>query len=174
MKTYYYTDGNCQYGPFSFDELKEKNIHPTSMIWFEGLENWTPAIHIKELREFFPDVPPPVKKISSSTVAQHKTDAGPNHFQVPPKNWFVESLLLTIFCCPPFGIPALIAASKVEGRFYAGDIEGAKRAAAEAQKWTKIGFFVGIGIVGLYILVFVIQFLFLAGSFFSIFSNLPK
>ena len=69
---------------------------------------------------------------------------------VPPKSWMVESILATLFCCLPFGIAGIVNASKVESKFYAGDIAGAKRASDEAGKWTKVSFFIGIGVVVLY------------------------
>lgn len=76
--------------------------------------------------------------------------------QKPPKSWLVESILVTIFCCLPFGIAGIINASKVESRFYAGDIDGANRSSAEAGKWTKISFWVGVAAVALYIIVWVL------------------
>ncbi|MDA7748273.1 CD225/dispanin family protein [Bacteroidia bacterium] len=69
---------------------------------------------------------------------------------LPPKSWMVESILVTLFCCLPFGIAGIVNASKVESKFYAGDIAGAKRASDEAGKWTKVSFFIGIGVVVLY------------------------
>lgn len=68
----------------------------------------------------------------------------------PPKNWLVESILVTLLCCLPFGIAGIVYASKVESRFYAGDIEGAEASAREAAKWTKIGFFSGLAVIVLY------------------------
>ena len=69
---------------------------------------------------------------------------------LPPKSWMVESILVTLFCCLPFGIAGIVNASKVESKFYAGDIAGAKRASEEAGKWTKVSFFIGIGGIVLY------------------------
>jgi hypothetical protein len=71
----------------------------------------------------------------------------------PPKNWLVESILVTIFCCLPLGIVGIINAAKVNTAFYAGDYEGAEIASEEAKKWTKIGFFVGLGFVVLYVIL---------------------
>lgn len=81
----------------------------------------------------------------------------------PPKNWLVESILVTILCCLPFGIVGIINASKVESKFFAGDIDGAERAAAEARKWTMIGFWIGIACIALY-LIFVAFFVFFAAK----------
>ncbi len=74
----------------------------------------------------------------------------------PPKSWLVESILVTLFCCLPFGIAGIVNASKVESRFYAGDADGALRASLEAAKWTKIGFFTAIVGWVLYLLVVVV------------------
>ena len=76
--------------------------------------------------------------------------------QRPPKSWLLESILVTLFCCLPFGIAGIVNASKVESRFYAGDIDGANRSSAEAGKWTKIGFWVGLAVVVLYIVIWVV------------------
>jgi peptidoglycan biosynthesis protein MviN/MurJ (putative lipid II flippase) len=70
----------------------------------------------------------------------------------PPKNWLVESILVTLFCCLPFGIAGIVYASQVSSKFAAGDHVGAMQASKDAAKWTKIGFFVGLGIMVLYII----------------------
>lgn len=69
---------------------------------------------------------------------------------VRPKNWLVESILVTIFCCLPFGIAGIVFASQVNTKFDAGDHAGALKASQDAGKWTKIGFFVGIACIVIY------------------------
>jgi hypothetical protein len=73
--------------------------------------------------------------------------------QFPPKTWLVESILVTLFCCLPFGIVGIVNAANVESRFRAGDVTGAESASKEAGRWTKIGFFVGLGAIVLYFLL---------------------
>ncbi|MDA0196175.1 MAG: CD225/dispanin family protein [Bacteroidetes bacterium] len=75
---------------------------------------------------------------------------------VRPKNWLVESILVTIFCCLPFGIAAIVNSANVNSRFDTGDIEGAKNASAAAGKWTKIGFFVGLVLMIVYFIFYAI------------------
>lgn len=70
----------------------------------------------------------------------------------PPKNWLAESILVTIFCCLPFGIVGIVNASQVNSRFASGDYEGALSASREAGKWTKLGFWIGMGLIALYII----------------------
>lgn len=76
---------------------------------------------------------------------------------IPPKTWLVESILVTLFCCLPFGIAGIVYATRVETLFYAGQIEAAERASREAGKWTKVSFWVGLGCALLYILFWVIS-----------------
>jgi hypothetical protein len=63
---------------------------------------------------------------------------------VRPKNWLVESILVTIFCCLPFGIAGIVNAASVDSKYRAGDYSGAAESSKQAAKWTKIGFWVGL------------------------------
>lgn len=77
--------------------------------------------------------------------------------QTPPKNWLVESILVTIFCCQPFGIVGIVFALMVNRNYAAGDYDSALQASKDAAKWTKIGFWIGAGLV---ISVFIFIFFF--------------
>ena len=44
----------------------------------------------------------------------------------------------------------------MSSKFASGDYDGSLRASQEAAKWTKIGFWVGIGVIALYFLFFVV------------------
>ena len=52
-----------------------------------------------------------------------------------PKDFLALSILSTIMCCLPFGIPAIINASKVENLWNKGDYSGAEEASKKAKKW---------------------------------------
>jgi len=69
-----------------------------------------------------------------------------------PKNWLVESILVTIFCCLPFGIAGIVFAAQVNSKYDAADYDGALKASKDAGKWTKIGFFVGIAVIVLVVI----------------------
>lgn len=70
----------------------------------------------------------------------------------PPKNWLIESILVTLFCCLPFGIVGIINAAKVDSNWYAGRKEIAISASNDAKKWTKVSLFCGIICIFLYII----------------------
>ncbi len=79
----------------------------------------------------------------------HNQNVNPNFSgsNLPPKNWLIESILVTVLCCLPLGIIGIINASSVEGKFVKGDIEGAAKAAQMAKTMvliSAISGFVGI------------------------------
>jgi len=59
MKKYFLHDGSESSGPFTIEELKEKNIVKTTPVWFDGLEHWKTADDIPELTRLFVYEPPP-------------------------------------------------------------------------------------------------------------------
>ena len=67
-----------------------------------------------------------------------------SHIPVRPKTWLVESILVTILCCLPFGIVGIIFAAKVNSLYDQTNYEEAKRTSANAKKWTIIGFTIGL------------------------------
>ena len=60
MKKYYYSDGQNQFGPYDIEELKEKQIKKETLVWYEGLGNWSKAGDIQDLAVLFKSVPPPL------------------------------------------------------------------------------------------------------------------
>lgn len=63
---------------------------------------------------------------------------------IRPKNWLVESILVTILCCLPFGIVGIINASKVNSLYDQGLYDESIRSSANAKKWTMIGLIIGV------------------------------
>lgn len=177
MKKYFYTDGHTNFGPFTLDELKYKNITTETYVWYEGMGDWKKANEVSELASLFSSntssPPNPFQTTEQSAGNNppidpyHNTQRGKTYdpsLNIVPKTWLVESILVTILCCLPFGIVGIINAAKVESRFYAGDLNGAQRASDEAKKWTKIGFIVSIITTSLYILLMILG---LVGSIFN-------
>lgn len=76
--------------------------------------------------------------------------------KIQPKNYLVESILITIFCCQPFGIVGIVFSSQVNSKYASGDYEGALQASKEAKKWTKWGFISGLVVVGLVMIMYAI------------------
>lgn len=63
-----------------------------------------------------------------------------------PKNYLVESILVTIFCCLVLGIVGIVHAAKVNSEYAAGNYDGAAAASKQAKTWTMWGFIIGLAI----------------------------
>ena len=59
-------------------------------------------------------------------------------------NYLVQAILVTLFCCVPFGIVAIVYAAQVNGKVALGDMEGAWRTSRSARNWAWISFGVGL------------------------------
>ena len=60
MKKYFYSNGKEKHGPLGLDELKQKDISEETLIWFEGLDDWTPAGELDEIKPVLELQPPPI------------------------------------------------------------------------------------------------------------------
>jgi len=60
-------------------------------------------------------------------------------------NYLVPAII-SIFCCWPLAIPAIIFATQVNGKVTAGDIAGAQDASKKAKMFSFIA--IGIGLLG--------------------------
>lgn len=73
--------------------------------------------------------------------------------RVEVKSGLVLAILVTLLCCIPFGIVAIVYAAKVSGLVAAGDIAGAKEAARKSNMWSWISF--GVGLVANIIMIII-------------------
>ncbi|MCI9607949.1 MAG: DUF4339 domain-containing protein [Muribaculaceae bacterium] len=160
---YFIPDSNNQpQGPFNIEQLRARGITPDTLVYNEQLGNWTPAAQVPELATYlFGGAQNPMslpnggyQSCNQPPYPQYAPGMADNQMpQVAPKTWLVESILVTLFCCLPFGIVGIIKAASVDSKFRSGDYAGAQLASQEAGKWTKWGFFCGIGVSVLYLLL---------------------
>lgn len=158
MDKYFIMVNGQQMGPFTMQEIKERGFSTESYVYSKSLGDWkklseVPSFHRVEIEQ--PPIYSPEPKAEQYSVPQSNQGPGQSNYVNPgrpPKTWLVESILVTLFCCLPFGIAGIVNAAKVESRFAIGDSAGAIRASEEAAKWTRISFWIGIVIGGLYFL----------------------
>jgi hypothetical protein len=76
-------------------------------------------------------------------------------------NYLVQAILVTVFCCLWFGIPAIIFAAQVNGKAAAGDIAGATDSSRKAKMWCWIalgcGLFFDLAYIGFLITVAIVE-----------------
>ena len=59
-------------------------------------------------------------------------------------NYLVPSILVTLCCCLPFGIVAIVYAAQVNSKLAAGDVTGATVASRNARMWCIIAAITGV------------------------------
>jgi uncharacterized membrane protein YvbJ len=64
-----------------------------------------------------------------------------------PRNFLALSILATLFCCLPFGIPAIIFAAQVDSNWNAGRYQEARDASRKAKTWMLVSVILGALIV---------------------------
>lgn len=79
-----------------------------------------------------------------------------NENRVAPDNNLVWAILATLLCCWPFGIPAIISASKVDKLWMSGQHEQAIAASNDAKKWATISAGAAIVLWIIYILIIIV------------------
>ena len=66
-------------------------------------------------------------------------------------NYLVQSILVTICCCLIPGIVAIVYSAQVNGKFQAGDYDGARRCSRLAYIWAWVSFGLGASCLLLYL-----------------------
>ncbi|MCM1517027.1 MAG: CD225/dispanin family protein [Pseudoflavonifractor sp.] len=162
---YYIVVNNQHQGPYTVDELKAMNIAPDTYVWCEGMPDWVRATDVEEIRQGMvgpsiptipssgPSVPPP-----SIPNPQPAYTAAQQQPVVQPKSWLVESILVTLFCCLPFGIVGIVKAAETNSAISRGDFAAAEASSRDAGKWVKLGFWIGLAVMVVYIIFYVVVF----------------
>ena len=151
MEWYYAKHGEKQ-GPVSLADLRSMvvtgEVAQTDLVWRKGMAGQVPEISGVDSE---PPANPVVSPASGSQTPQAEVGiARPvAHERIP--NYLVQSILVTILCCWPFGIPAIISAAKVDGLVARGDIAGAMDASKKAKTWTWVSFGSAMVFVVLYL-----------------------
>ncbi len=67
-----------------------------------------------------------------------------------PNNYLVWSILVTLFCCLPFGIVAIVKSSQVNGLWAQGRYAEAQASADSAKKWVIWSVVAGVVVAVIY------------------------
>lgn len=147
---WYYSKSNTQLGPVTEDELRAKlssgEVSQADLIWKEGMADWLPASRVPEFssRTVPPAMMSPVvsslENVSSSPYTSPVAPSYPSPAMMGAAvpNYLWQSIVVTLFCCLPFGIVAIVYAAKVDSLRASGDFHGASAASASAKTWCLV------------------------------------
>lgn len=158
MLKFYYIDDMTkqQCGPFGLQELSSRNIRPETLVWRSGMPDWTRADNVQELSFLFDSkipvpqikeekeervVPSTSSVINNTPSSNSRPDTSYNGSDVQPmpKNWMIEAVLLSIFCCSPISVVGIFYALKVERLYNAKEYDASVRASNLARNWALLG-----------------------------------
>jgi hypothetical protein len=168
MTQWYYSKVGLQQGPVPETELLQKvrrgEIDGNNLVWREGMAEWIPLSRVPELtggttpsaptaavtREVSLEKPTPdlPSRLPGGSVPLPQPPAYHGNYVAPViPTYMWQSVTATvvglIFCCVlgmPFGIVAIVFASKVESLRVQGDLFGATTASNNAKTWMILAF----------------------------------
>lgn len=154
MKIWVFLNG-MQQGPYTEFQISELPITEETPVWYEGLPQWTAAGIAPATAHLF-SVPTRQTETSTADVTEPVTQgtAQETEAQQPrqqqyiwqartapdepcPPTFLAWAIILTICCCSPTSIAAIVTSIFVSKRYNRGDINGARRM-SEATEWLII------------------------------------
>lgn len=147
MKPYFFVRDGQQAGPVLPEQFRLNGVSASTPVWCEGMPDWVPAGQIPELQPYlsYPSAP-----------ATYATGGYSN--EPAPSSNMVWAILSTILCCLPFGIVAIIYASKVDSMWAAGQFDAARDAARKAMNWSIAAAVSAVVVSVIYIIFWVVVF----------------
>ena len=129
---YYMHIGGQQVGPYEENELPSHGLTASTMVWREGMPDWVAASQVPELSHLLPpSQQPPSYQPQPGYGPQQPYGAQPPM----PDTYMVWAVLVTVFCCLPFGIVSIVKASQVSSLYSQGRYQEAVAASEAAKKW---------------------------------------
>lgn len=72
MNKFFVVVNDKKEGPYSVDELLQKDITANTLVWSEGFVDWTEAKEVVGLKEFLTKIPPPIPNQTNFIQQQAK------------------------------------------------------------------------------------------------------
>lgn len=159
MKIWIHLNG-VQQGPYSKEEIAAMNLPTSTPVWYEGLPQWIPACQAPALADIFD---PSLRNAAGEAETEGATVcaaeaaggtataayAAARSADRPrrPDTFLAWSIILTLCCCTPFSLAAIVTGAISNTRYNRGDYAGARRM-SHATEWLVI-IAITLGIVSL-------------------------
>lgn len=134
--------GGAQQGPYDLSQLQQLPIDATTPVWYDGLPDWTAAGTAPATAHLFAQhtaTPPPPPGGSPAPQPQYIYVQQPQYVQAPPRpsTYTGWAILLTILCCSPIALAAIITGTISSSHYNSADYQGAQRW-SNATEWLLI------------------------------------
>ncbi len=150
---WYYSNNGQQAGPVSQEQLAELfrsgTVKSTDLVWNEGMPGWEPIGQRSEFAGIAApaasapaDVPPSLaaSPALAATAAPSPSLGG----GAEPPTYLWQSIVVTVLCCIPLGIPAIVFSTKVKPAYASGNYAAALDASKKAKTWCLLALVIGL------------------------------
>ncbi|MDE5554068.1 MAG: CD225/dispanin family protein [Muribaculaceae bacterium] len=153
MKIWVYLNG-IQQGPYTFDEISQMHLAPSTPVWYEGLPQWLPASEAPATASLFASGQSADEAASQPVVSQASTapqpsltsNVTPTQADMPaaPPTFIGWSVFLLLCCFPIGGLLGIIFSVMSGNAYRSGDYVRAKRLSESAEWCVIISIVVGL------------------------------
>lgn len=157
MSNYYIAKPGTQQpmGPYSIDEIRagiqQGTITPDCVYCAVGMQEWLPLAQLPGLNTPKPaarPVPGGARPMPGSARPMPGAAPTPGGLKVAtgtaPSSGLAMSIVVTILCCVPFGIPAIVNSARCNTFINQGDYASARQAADKAATWRMWAIITGL------------------------------
>lgn len=136
-------------GPLEPEQLASYGLTPDTYVWRKGWQQWCKAKFVDELQPWIyrqyggRSAYGPEERDSTQYWHFDRYNAGQKQRPPMPSTYLPWSLIVTLVCCMPVGIVAIIYSSMVESRYAASNYAGAQSASSVAKGWCIAGAVLG-------------------------------
>jgi hypothetical protein len=139
--------GSEQFGPYDHETLfnyyREGRVVATDEVREVGAAHWQTMQQFSQPQGMTPQSMPPPGMPPQGMAPPTGQVAQPVHVQ---RMSLAGPILVTLFCCIPFGIVSIVYAAQVNSKASVGDVAGAEESRGKATMWMWLGF--GLGLAG--------------------------
>ncbi len=149
---WYYSNNGQQAGPVSQEQLAELfrsgSVKATDLVWNETMAGWEPIGQRSEFAGIAPAAPvaspeaPPSLASSPALAAVAPSPSFGGGAEPPTYLW--QAIVVTVLCCIPLGIPAIVFSTKVKPAYASGDYAAALDASKKAKMWCILALVIGL------------------------------
>lgn len=153
---YFYLENGVQKGPATADQLA-RAITPRTLLWREGMEDWTAAEEIPEIRALLnaPNiVPDETARAVRPPLPPGERSARAIGAPTKPNNYLIWSILLTLLCG---SIPRMIGIAlgiTCNQQYAKGDYRGAELTSSMARNCILVSVVIAVILLGVLLMMF--------------------
>lgn len=138
MKVWIHLNGS-QEGPYELENLPLDRMDATTPVWYEGLADWMAAGQAPLTAGLFGFTYGQSLRVSqdqqaSGAAARPEADKGAKC----PATYLGWSIAMTVLCCNPVGIVAIMTGATTRSKFNSRDYAGARKMSETTAWWFMI------------------------------------